>query len=143
MPRKPLAKSGSLPILFPDPADLVGGWEYRALSGAAEDRLVVGAASGPAQDARREATAIPAKKRNNFIRERLNRSSASHANKIDWRHPCSHSERSGAESRNPVPRLADNATGSLDFARDDGTSVTLRLALGRSQAESLRYLLRK
>ncbi|MFN2475114.1 MAG: 7-cyano-7-deazaguanine synthase QueC [Chthoniobacterales bacterium] len=38
--------------------------------------------------------------------------------------PRRHSERSGAESRNPVEAATRAATGSLDFARDDGIPVT-------------------
>jgi len=38
-----------------------------------------------------------------------------------------HSERSAAESKNPVMQRNSNATGSLDFARDDGPLVRMTL----------------
>jgi hypothetical protein len=58
------------PHLVPRPGRSCGGWEYLALSGPAADRLVLvlvlvlalGETCGPAQDPRREAAAIPARK---------------------------------------------------------------------------------
>jgi len=53
------------PHFVPRPGRSCGGWEYRALSGAAADLLlllVLGETCGPAQDPRREAAAIPATK---------------------------------------------------------------------------------
>jgi len=38
-----------------------------------------------------------------------------------------HSERSKAESRNPVAMFSGNSTGSFDFAQDDGTFLSFVL----------------
>jgi hypothetical protein len=71
------------PHFVPRPGRSGGGFEYPSLSEAAEDRLELGATAGPAQDARRDAIAIPSRKRNDFIQARLNRSPALCANKIE------------------------------------------------------------
>ena len=44
---------------------------------------------------------------------------------------ASHSERSGAESRNPVMETGRNATGFLGFARNEGSRGSFYLAYQR------------
>jgi hypothetical protein len=57
------------PHFVPRPGRSCGGRENCAVSEAAADRLELGATAGPAQDARKNARAIGAMNRGDFIRE--------------------------------------------------------------------------